>query len=351
MTTQVRHTPVRDGLTDAQLSALLRLVHDGVISPGQGESVRDAIGTAASHGRSAGWLVEVAGYAGGGLLLSGIALFLGASWQDLTSTQRIATLAGLALAFLAAAVLIAGGPTRVGTLAARTTTAPGAPPASPARRRIVGLLLALTTVPIGFAVGIALDPHDNAAFVGALAATAVGLAGMIWLPTAAGLVASGLASTVMTTALAGDILHASDVTEGMLLLGLGLIWMVGALIGPLPTRPLGIAIGTALAIVGPQYLLVEDSAKPLAYGLTFAVSVGSLLLYRRVRSNVLLAAGVVGVTLAVPEAVDHWTNGSLGGAAVLLLAGSVLIAASAVGLRLRRVVSRSDMPTSNPVAG
>ena len=58
--------------------------------------------------------------------------------------------------------------------------------------------------------------------------------------------------------------------------------------------------------------------------------------YRWLRSIVLLVAGVLGVTLAVPEAVLDWTNGALGASLILLVAGAVLVAASAVGLRLRR---------------
>jgi hypothetical protein len=70
--------------------------------------------------------------------------------------------------------------------------------------------------------------------------------------------------------------------------------------------------------------------------LTLAVAVACFLLYRWRRSVVLLVAGVAGVTLAVPEAVADMANGALSGAAVLLIAGAVLVAASAVGLRLRR---------------
>jgi len=327
--------PSTDNLTEAQRTALRRLVVDGVLSPGQGEAVEDAFNSAAEPARPTNWLVEVAGYLGGGLLLAGVTLFVGASWQEMTRSQREFTLAGLALALAAAGILVAGGPTRVRSLAGRPV--PGhAPAVSPARRRIVGLLFAIASVPAAFAAGVGLADEPHPGFVGAVVGTAVAVAGMIWLPTAFGLVASGLMSIVATTAFADDVLHASDLTEALMVLGLGVIWLVAALVRLLPSRPLGLALGAGLALIGPQYLIFDDELQPLAYTTTFAVAVGAILLYRWQSSTVLLVAGIVGGTVAVPEAVSDWTGQNLGGAGALLLAGGVLVAASAFGLRLRR---------------
>jgi hypothetical protein len=49
-----------------------------------------------------------------------------------------------------------------------------------------------------------------------------------------------------------------------------------------------------------------------------------------------LATGVIALTLAVPEALTDWAQGSLGSAGVLLATGVTLLAASVGGLRLRR---------------
>jgi len=327
--------PSRDNLTEAQRAALRLLVADGVLSAGQGQAVRDAFNSAPEPARPTNWLVEVAGYLGGGLLLAGVTLFVGASWQEMTRAQREFTLAGLALALAAAGVLVAGGPARVRSLAARLV--PGqARAASPARRRIVGLLFAIASVPAAFAAGVGLADQPHPGFVGAVVGTAVAVAGMIWLPTAFGLVASGLMSIVATTAFADDVLHASDLTEALMILGLGGIWLVTALVRLLPSRPLGLALGAGFALTGPQYLISDDELLPLAYSTTFAVAVGAILLYRWQRSTALLVAGILGGTIAVPEAVSDWTGQNLGGAGALLLAGGVLVAASALGLRLRR---------------
>jgi hypothetical protein len=55
-----------------------------------------------------------------------------------------------------------------------------------------------------------------------------------------------------------------------------------------------------------------------------------------------LAVGVIGVTLAVPEALLDWTEGSVGAAGVLLVSGATLLAASLLGLRLRREVQEDQ---------
>jgi hypothetical protein len=49
-----------------------------------------------------------------------------------------------------------------------------------------------------------------------------------------------------------------------------------------------------------------------------------------------LGAGVLAMTLVVPEALHDWTDGSVSAAGSLLVAGLTLLAASAIGLRLRR---------------
>jgi hypothetical protein len=81
--------------------------------------------------------------------------------------------------------------------------------------------------------------------------------------------------------------------------------------------------------------LVELGAAPWAYGLTGAVALACFLLYRRQRQFVLLVAGVGAAAITVPEAVADVTNGALGGSLILLVAGVVLVAFSALGLRLR----------------
>ena len=62
-------------------------------------------------------------------------------------------------------------------------------------------------------------------------------------------------------------------------------------------------------------------------------------LYVVTRAWPYLATGVIAVTVAVPEALYDWVEGSLGAAGVLLATGVTLLLSSLAGLRLRHEVS------------
>ena len=310
-----------------------RLVADGVLSPDQADAVvaaLDAAETAAPRRGPAGWLVEIGGYLGGGLMLGGVLLFLGATWDSLGQGARTGLLAGFAVLFVLAGILVAGGPAAVRRLAAAPTTA---------RRRVVGVLLALASVPAAFAVGVAVDRYDGA--LGALVGFAVALAGLLWLPNVAGVMAAAIMSTALTAAFGGEVLRVSSLGVGLLLLALGAIWLAVAVARLVAPTWLGVGIGATLALVGAQLPLDDNGTEPWAYALTAAVSVGFLVLYRWRREVVLLVAGVVGATIAVPEAIADLTDGAVSGSVILLVAGAVLIAMSAVGLRLRAAAAAS----------
>jgi Predicted membrane protein (DUF2157) len=306
-------------------AALDRLVDEGVLSRAQADAVRAALAAAGRPARHpSGWLMEIAGYLGGGLMLGGVALFLAASWDTLSRAARSGLLAGFAVLFVVAAVVISGGIRTVRRLRADRMTA---------RRRIVGVLLALASVPAAAATGVALDHY--AVPVAATVGFVVAAAGLAWLSTPAGVVAAAGMSVFAVAGFGGEA-DVGPMGMGLLLLGLGVAWVAAALlVSVVAPAWLGLAIGAGLALVGAQQPLAQERTMPWAYGLTGAVALACFLLYRWRRHLVLLVAGVVGATIVVPEAVADVTNGALGGSLILLVAGVVLIAFSAVGLRLR----------------
>jgi hypothetical protein len=301
-----------NALSAAQRAALRRLVADGVLSAEQEHAVMLAV-TSAAPPRPArpGWLVEAAGYLGGGLVLAGAGLFLNSSWQTMTRPTRALVLAGFAAVFALAAIMIGGGPASVRRLAERQATA---------RQRIVGVLLALAPVPAGFAVAGAV------AFV-------VALAGYLLLPTAPGVVA--ITATSWNTVVTLGDQYLSPLTTGLLCLGLAAVWYTLAISRVVRPRPLVLALGLAIALIGAQSPQGQPGSTPWAYGLTAAVALACFLLYHRIPELVLLVGGVLSATLAVPEAVFDLTNGALGGPAILLVTGAALLIASGIGLRLR----------------
>jgi len=175
--------------------------------------------------------------------------------------------------------------------------------------------------------------HRYEATLAFLVGFLVALAGLLWLPSVAGVVATAVMSTGLVVGFGDDVLHATSLVQGLLLLGLGAVWTVVGLLRLVRPRWLAVAVGAVLALSGAQLPIGQQSG--LAYGLTAAVAVAGLVLYRWHREVVLLVAGVVGMTIAVPEAVSDLTDGAVGGSVILLVAGAVLVATSVLGLRLR----------------
>jgi hypothetical protein len=277
----------------------------------------------------------VLGYIGGGLVVAGAATLVALSWDDLGRIGIIALLSGVTVALVGAGIAVAGGPARVSLLAGGS---------SPARRRIVGVLFALAGAVAALTTGVIVDGRpEYAASIAGLVATAAGYA---LLPTAAGLLATG-AFSVMTTATILDTSDASPLVWAGGFLALGATWVALARTGVAAPRSLAYGGGAALALTGGQQPLGSaDDTRIWAYVMTLAVAFGCLALYRVERHLVLLLAGVLGVTIALPEAVWDATNGAGGAAAILLVGGAVLLTASGIGLRSHRRAAGDALPTT-----
>ncbi|MBE1494029.1 hypothetical protein H4696_001129 [Amycolatopsis lexingtonensis] len=320
-----RESPVRE--------ALERLVEEAVLSPGQAAEVERALRGAAARRPRIPW-AEVAGYLGGGLLLIGTALLMATSWTDWSKPARTAIVAAATAVLLAAGVVAAHGFTGLVTARLRKP--------SP-RLRVSATLLALAAGSAAATVVVALP--DDAGSAGVAVACGLGtvlaVAGYLLVPFVIGLLAAtgllgatvlaGLDATAGTTPLRG----------GLAVAAVGLLLAGTALADVLPHRLTGLGLGAAIALFGAQQPLGETSTAPVAYVLTFAFGTGFLVLYRRQRTWSLLIAGVLGITLAVPEAVWDLTGGAAGGAVIVLTAGAVLLAASGIGFRLRRDTQRA----------
>jgi hypothetical protein len=307
-------------MTEQQEAALRRLVSSGELSDAQVDAIRREFAVAPPAART-GFLVEIAGYLGGGLILGAVALFLGTSWERLGRATQTGILAAMAAIFIAAALLVAGGPRALKTLTG-------------ARHRVVGVLFALAPIPAALAAGVAANTHESVwgfgvGFVVAAACYAA-------LPNALSLVATAGMSVGAVGSIAGEMAHATSLGTGIAILGLGAAWAALSLLGWARPKTLGLVIGFGFAIIGAQIPLSDNDTEIWAYGLTLAVAAACLLIYRWERSLAVLAGGVVGVTLAVPEIISDATDGALGGAAILLIAGVVLVGASAIGMQLHR---------------
>jgi hypothetical protein len=125
---------------------------------------------------------------------------------------------------------------------------------------------------------------------------------------------------------------------GLSVLVVGVVWLVLAERRVWRELLSARVIGCALALVGAQ-IPVESGMAWVGYLATVAVAAAGFALYVAERSWPYLVAGVLGLTLVVPQALLDWTHGSLGTVGVLLAAGVTLLGASLLGLRLRKEVA------------
>ncbi|GAA2809295.1 DUF2157 domain-containing protein [Saccharopolyspora taberi] len=302
---------MRYRLTPEQHKRLEDLAERGVISREQAAEVRDALDS--DRGAPAGGgLWEVLGYVGGALVLGGASLLVGMSWDDLPRPAKVGLLAAATLVLVVVGLVIGG--ERQGP-----------------RGRIVSVLFALASGTAALTVGSALDEYES------LAATATGLLvavlGYVVVRGIPVLLAAVAFSAGLVLAGAGEWFDSSTPSVSAGLIVLGALWTALALV--LEHRRVAYGSGVVVAMIGAQYAVSAEQPW-WGYGLTLLIAALCFGAYLVERSAVLLALGVVGVTLAVPEAVWDWTDGALSGPLLVLLTGVVFLVAGGVGLRLRR---------------
>lgn len=285
-----------------------------------------------------GRLAELAGYVGGAFVVCAVALFLADQWGGLSAGQQVGLVAGIGiiLAVAGAGIGVTGG----GFTALRGDS-------EAVRRRLAGVLFAGASLALAAAIAKQLELmgfSDSATgTTGALVLTLAASVGYLLEPTVVGqlsIVTGACVAIPFLLDLVTDDVGA--VPAAPLVLALGVVWLVLAEGGLL--REIGSArvIGCALAIFGAQVPVFDSSNEWVGYLLTVLVAAAAFAGYVVRRAWPYLAAGVIGVTLAVPEALIDWTDGSLGPAGVLLVSGVTLLAACLLGLRLRKEVTEDS---------
>jgi MFS family permease len=288
-------------------------------------------------------LAELAGYVGGALVVAAGALFVADQWMDLTVGQQVGLLAGIAVVLFGAGVAVGliGG----GFAALRADV-------QPVRRRLASVLFtggavagaATVTVWLIDVIerrGTEMDEGTWIGVGGSLTLIVLALVGYLLAHSLLGqaAVAVGFAYAVPFTL--DSLAEIEALPLGLGYLAVGLAWLALAERRVWREVVPGRIIGAVFVVVGAQIPVTSDLAW-VGYLLTLLVAVAGFAMYVVRRAWPYLAVGVVGVTLAVPEALLDWTEGSLGTAGVLLVAGVTLLGASLLGLRLRQEVTESE---------
>ena len=332
MTSEPRTRAVVDGLVAAGLlDADRRAAAEPVVRSALGEDTTAPTLSGSLRRRMA----EVAGYVGGAFVVGAALLFLGATWDDLGLGEQVGVLVGIAVLLVAAGAALAtsaGGPTGIRQ------------DAEAVRRRLASVLFTGAAGSAAFGAGLLLEDgianDELGVALAALTGLLVALAGYLVAPTTVGqlgVVVPALVAIPMGLA----SLHTdstSTVPVGLLVLLLGVAWLALAELGRWNEVLSARVIGCTVALVGAQ-IPVFDDQQWVAYVATAVVGAVSFWVYVVTRAWPYLAAGVVGVTLAVPEALSDWFDGALGAAGVLLATGVTLLLAALAGLRLRQEVT------------
>jgi len=328
-----------------QLSAALdRLVERGVLDRSQAGAVLAELVTPPQPSRAGGLgrlFGEIAGYLGASFVVGATFLFLGEQWEALGRAGRFWILAAMA-------VLLSGT-----GLAIRWRAAPHGPawwrhrPADNVSRRLSSTLLTGAAAAAGFAAYVSLEraaqadgqlAADNAGLVASATGLIVVTVGYLLARSAVGQLGMAAAAFAVYATLL-DLLDVDDVDAlGLGMLALGAVWAVLAWRRLVAERRFALAIAVTFGLIGAQTVVVDggDTADFLGYALTALVAGVCFAAYGWTRDWVVLAGGVVGATLVVPEFLYDVTDGSLGASGVMLVAGVTLLAGSLAGLRIRR---------------
>lgn len=319
-------------LSRGRRAALYELVDNEVLTEEQARAVLTALEErkdAVAGRRRLLW--EVAGYLGGVLILGGSLLLAESAWDSLNTTTRAGVLA-LAALLLACAGTVIGVTHGMRSLAA----SPGA------RGRIVSVLYALCSITGATAVGIAVpDVHEM--FPPMATGMVLALAGYLAMPAVPGMLAMA-AFSALTVRSVGEQLFGGPPesyadqpvfgSSGAIAVGLlcvGALWCVLALRGVLASRPVGLAAGVVITLIGAHWSIMGPD-RWWAHVVSFLVAVVFLACFLHLRDVVFLTGALIGVLLAVYRVIPDLFAGTVEASLLVVALGAVLLAVGAVGL-------------------
>jgi hypothetical protein len=199
----------------------------------------------------------------------------------------------------------------------------------------------LGTAAFGFLSGLVTDrltaDPDVPPLVGSLGALLVGAA--LWWRhrTSLQLVGVAAALAVLVVAVANLCLSSSQaVFVGFSYLVLGCLWSAAGELGRIAPRTAAWAVGSLMMLAAPQILAVDawrSGGGYLVLGCVISVALMAVALWRGRGAPLGLGAG--GVVIFVPQALHSLFKDAIGVPIALLLAGVLLVAMSALVVRVR----------------
>lgn len=344
--------------TTARVPAVVEaLVSAGLVdSDRRDEAQRVVTGALEARGRttsSKGLLVEIGGYVGGALVVASIGLFLAQYWGDFSDTVQVAALATITLLLAVAGLAVS----RLGSGYAEMRAG-----RDEMRRRLTSALLTAAAlagaITVGRVVELQMGPSYTTeaenwpTIAAALTMLVLAAATYAYAPSVLGQLAM-IGSVFVGTTSTWNLVYPRDFSTlwpGLTFMLVGLLWLGLAESGVFREVAEARAIGASLTLFGAQFIRFDGQHNNLAYLLMLAVAVAAFVMYLRRASWPYLVVGVLGTTLVVPEAIIDWTEGSLGPAGGVLVAGLTLLGASLAGLRVRKEVAEEGEASAREVS-
>lgn len=313
------------------LSALVdRWVAAGIITPDQADRIRADLATH-PPARPVSLVAEGLGYLGGVIVVVGLLLVLGLSWENLSAAGKVAV---VGVGWLA---LTAGG----AFVPARRLGAAGT--------RLRAVLWTGAAVAIAAGLGLIgsdlLDWKDEDLILLVASGGAAVMSAAAWAATRHVLPQTFTVAALLISAWSGTMLLTnSTLSASFAMWGVGIVWFLLALVGVLP-RNSGAVLGAVAATVGGLFLIATEQ-----WGSLFALgTVLTLVAVGVVRRQLaVLGVGSVGTLIALPIAVDEYFPGVLPAAISLVVGGMALVVVAIFTARRRRDAAPAGTATTPP---
>lgn len=327
---------VERGALDRVQAGAVVMEYRGLSGPPHREGVRRSLG-------------EIAGYLGASFVVGATLLFLGEQWDALDRAGRFSVLAVVAVLLFGSGVAVRSRAVPAGDRWWSHWTGDSV------RRRLSSTLLTGAAAAAGFAVyaGLEVTAPDTAAgdyplFAASLTGLAVVIVGYLFARSALGQLATAVAAFAACSSLLDLVNLDEPEAFGLGMLALGVVWVLAAWRRLVTEGRFALAIAVTFGLVGAQVVVLGDRQGEtfLGYALTALVAGLCFTAYAWVLDWVVLAGGVVGATVVVPEFLYDVTGGSLGVSGVMLAAGVTLLAGSLAGLRIRRHPDQGAAPAA-----
>jgi len=301
-----------------------RWVANGIITPDQADRIRTDLATLgpdagpASTSRPVSLVAEGLGYLGGVIVVVGLGLVLGMSWERLTDAAKVGVAAAVMVALTMAGALVPTG--RLG----------------PTGARLQAVLWTGASIALAAALGLTGSDllqwrDDDLTMLLASGGTAV-MSASAWavsrhvlqhLSTVAALLVAAWSGTTAATD--------SAVWSSFAVWGVGVVWFVMAQPGIVPRRA-GSVSGAIGATIGGILMFSQEWGSMFALGTVIALVAVAVLR----RDLAVLGVGSVGTLITLPIAVDEYFPGVLPAALSLVVGGLALVVIAIATARRRR---------------